>query len=178
MKALNIPRALIAIVGNALLHKESLTDTETAIAKTSGKELAMLEKVTVDAGLVLRRIKYIPKAVADVVKAVTTENAGVPYKTNALTGDDYLRQSEDLCIKGTLGKLPNVKVLQILEEKYSFTPDLFKAATRAQRVKKTQTSIDHLKVGKEIVNETTAKQHVPSLPLLQPLKARSLSALT
>lgn len=84
------------------------------------------------------------------------ENAWVPYKSGkgVLTGSEYLRQAEDRWLTGTLTITPQVKVLAISEEKYRFTPDLFKGATRAERCRKEgTTSISHLKTGTDIIND-------------------------
>jgi hypothetical protein len=48
--------------------------------------------------------------------------------------------------------MPNVKLLCISEEKYHFTPDAFKSATRSQRTSATNTSIAHLLSDSEIVS--------------------------
>ena len=112
----------------------------------SAKDIPRLKKKLSQKGLVLRNQTDLPVSVASAVVAVTTENAGIPYKTTANTPDDYIRQSEKACIKSPLSKFPNVKVIEISEEKYSFTPDQFKADTRNQRKKSSESSIHHLKM--------------------------------
>lgn len=154
-KSLHIPKALICIVGSCIKYPDSVYQAEKAIKQANSVAIAEMAKHLSDEGLIKRKLRHIPSSIANAVTVVTTENAGVPYKTTANTADDYIRQSEEICIKSTLSQLPNVRVLQISEEKYSFTPDVFKAATRTQRDKSIGTSINHLKMRNEMINETT-----------------------
>ena len=84
--------------------------------------------------------------------AVTVEFAGVKFKTRAINGCKYLKYVENAIVKNTMLKLPHVKHIVLCEEKYSFTPDSFTAATIAQRVSSKE-GIAHLKAGAEIISE-------------------------
>ena len=48
---------------------------------------------------------------------------------------------------------PAIKEIVVCEEKYSFTPDTFKAATREKRKKTELTSIAHLKAEDDIISD-------------------------
>ena len=93
----------------------------------------------------------IPPCLASSINFVTIEFAGVKFKAKAISGLQYLKQVENGLIKNMIHQLPNVKRMVICEEKYSFTPDDFKAATREQRTKQRH-AITHLKTSSEILN--------------------------
>ena len=99
--------------------------------------------------------QLIPQGVSDHTTAVTLEFAGVKFKTRAVTGMEYLKYVENAVVKSTLQKLPKVKFMALCEEKYTFTPDNFKAATRAQRSSSTIEGIAHLKTGDQIISPDT-----------------------
>ncbi len=119
-----------------------------------------------DAGLIVLKQKRLPDGVAQKMKGDTMENAGVPYKSGkgVIIGSEYLRQAEDRWIIGTPTMPPGLEVLVVSEEKYRFTPDLFKGASRAQRTRKEDsTTITHLKTGADIVSDSTfAKSSITS----------------
>ena len=154
MKALTMPNAMVGVLGLSLLYGDQDL-VKKHLPKIQNKDLEGLKVWLNQKGLIKLKQTHFPSEITASCTSVATENAGVACKTVATSGDEYLRQTEKKCIKQTLAKLPNVKVLQISEEKYSFTPNAFKAATRSQRVKTSQTSISHLKTGPEMLNEKT-----------------------
>ena len=106
-------------------------------------------------GLIHQKVKHIPNGISKNVSIVTIENAGVYHKTgkDVTTGNEFIRQFQDRWITDTLTQLPNAKLVVVSEEKYSFTPDLFKGATRSQRKNTTEKSIAHLQTEAEMLNE-------------------------
>ena len=60
-----------------------------------------------------------------------------------------------MLLKRMSQQMPNIQKLIVCEEKYSFTPDKFKASTRSQRTSKLHQgkTIDHLKTAADIVND-------------------------
>jgi len=95
----------------------------------------------------------LPENIATTVKIVTIEFAGVRFKSKAITGLEYIKSVENDYIQGTINQMPCVQQIVIVEEKYGYTPDSFKAATRDQRVSaKARTAIHHLKTGREIIS--------------------------
>jgi hypothetical protein len=100
------------------------------------------------------KIHPLPAEMAQTVKSASLEFAGVLFKTVAISGLDYLKSVEMDILEPVLAHMRKLTHLVICEEKYRFTPDTFKAATRHQRsVKHTQKStIHHLKSGREILS--------------------------
>ena len=102
-------------------------------------------------GCVLLQQKSVPIDIAQSVDLYTCENAGIAYRSDKIhTGKD---QAEDRWIKEPMITFPKLRTLQMSEEKYRFTPDQFKAATRAQRVKDDLHSIAHLRESQAIISE-------------------------
>ncbi|CAG2250909.1 unnamed protein product [Mytilus edulis] len=100
--------------------------------------------------------KTLPAYIVTLISHVTVEFATVKFKTRAHDGKHYLKFVEDSIINKTISLMPKVKQMVICEEKYSFTPDHFKAATRTQRqVNKPLFPITHLKTNEEILSSTT-----------------------
>ncbi|CAC5399881.1 unnamed protein product [Mytilus coruscus] len=100
--------------------------------------------------------KTLPASIVTLISHVTVEFAGVKFKTRAHDGKHYLKFVEDSIINKTISLMPKVMHMVIYEEKYSFTPDHFKAATRTQRqVNKPLFPITHLKTNEEILSSTT-----------------------
>lgn len=56
-------------------------------------------------------------------------------------------------LKHIMKMLPGVRNIVVCEEKYKFTPDSFKAATRSQRTSKKKYTINHLKTPDEMLGE-------------------------
>ena len=99
------------------------------------------------------------------------------FKAKVTSGQQYLKFIQNGVVTPLQRKLPNLDRMVICEEKYSFTPDDFKAATRAKRQCKDQLSIAHLKVGDEIVSD--AQYSKPSIVTTSEGKELiSLSAVT
>ncbi|VDI72179.1 Hypothetical predicted protein [Mytilus galloprovincialis] len=94
---------------------------------------------------------HIPVDVQRTVKFATLEFAGFKFSSFAHTGTEYLHHIEQNIIK-IKHQLPCLKHLVICEEKYKFTPDDFKAATRAQRKVTSNYSISHLKTSEEVLS--------------------------
>ena len=111
------------------------------------------ENIALREGLMLLDFKQIPKTLQDSIKYATVEFAGVKFKTKATSGDDYLVHIE----KGTIGRIlkdfPALERIIVCEEKYSFTPDDFQAATRLKRQKTSSTSITHLQEASDILTD-------------------------
>ncbi len=83
--------------------------------------------------LVKLATRTLPAEVTRKVKFVTVEFAGVKFKTCAVSGTEYLQYVEKNIIGRLIGLFPAAEHVIVSEEKYTFTPDNFKAATRAQR---------------------------------------------
>ncbi|CAG2232637.1 unnamed protein product [Mytilus edulis] len=75
----------------------------------------------------------IPNAVSTSIQMATVEFAGVKFKAKVSTGIQYIRYVQNAVLKNIVQSLPNVERVVLCEEKYSFTPDHFKAATHQQR---------------------------------------------
>ena len=74
-------------------------------------------------------------------------------QTKATSGVQYLQSIERGTIYRLLKDYARLKRIVVCEEKYSYTPDDFKSATRAQRQKSSGTSIRHLKIATEILSD-------------------------
>ena len=106
------------------------------------------------AGLYWSNTSKIPEAIAHSVRFVTLEFAGVKFKARVQTGLQYLRYVENGVLKDVKKQFPFVEQIVLCEEKYKFTPDDFKSATRDQRQRKgNYTCISHLKTGDEILSD-------------------------
>ncbi len=103
--------------------------------------------------LVLLAQAGIPQNISSSVKLITLEFAGVKFKSvHAETGEQYLSRVQNAYIMKSLNQFPRADRMIICEEKYRYTPDTFKAATRAQRVDQNKTeNISHLKSADEIL---------------------------
>ena len=143
--------------------------SKTALQKSTGIKKALkrllsycipytdyneMDKLIEQHGLIFLDLGEVPQAIRKHVTIATVEFAGVKFKTKATTGEEYL----DNVKKGVIGRLmkpssfPNLNRIVICEEKYSYTPDDFKAATRVKRKKETGTSISHLKPESKIIS--------------------------
>ena len=103
--------------------------------------IAMMQKED----LISTEVNVVPPSVKQTVVKVTVEFAGVKFKAKVFTGDDYIEFVKNAVIMKTLHQLPKTDTIVICEEKYQFTPDDFKAATRAQRTTASNVGISHLK---------------------------------
>ena len=105
--------------------------------------------------LIILGQSHIPANISTGVTMCAVEFAGVKFKVgNVSTGREYIQQVEML-LKRMVQQMPNIQKLIVSEEKYSFTPDKFKASTRSQRTSKRHQgkTIDHLKTATNIVND-------------------------
>jgi hypothetical protein len=131
----------------------SKTDTR----KAEGMRKAILD-ILVDSGmeqtkkaeelnLVYLNQKTIAQAIRTKASVVTIEFAGVKFKVTGNSWGSYMDFVHSY-INRMLQQLLNVRSLYIVEEKYSFTPDEMKGATRQNREQKgNQTG--HLKDGED-----------------------------
>ncbi len=103
--------------------------------------------------LILLELTKLPNEIVDTIAIATVEFAGVKFKSKVSSGMHYLRHVEASVLKPIVHQLPRMKRLVICEEKYSFTPDDFKAATREQRQTKDRGSIAHLKTVDEMISD-------------------------
>ena len=138
-KASGIQKALANILTNCFASIESANTNESARSTSLQEYMAL-------------GIKVMPPHVATSVKICTVEFAGIKFKTRVISGTEYLKYIEDVLLRKTLREMPNIKLVAVCEEMYSFTPDDFKAATRDQRQTKKQFSISHLKTSQEILS--------------------------
>ena len=99
--------------------------------------------------------KMLPSCVTDTTTFVSLEFAGIKFKAQASSGTQYLQNVERFILKPILCFYKCVKRIVICEEKYSFTPDDFKAATRQQRKRDEDRTISHLKTRDEIISKTS-----------------------
>lgn len=107
-----------------------------------------------EAGLYWSNSTNIPGSVRNSVKFVTLEFAGVKFKAKVQTGLQYLKYIENSVLKEVRKQFPSVEQVVMCEEKYTFTPNDFKSATRNQRQRKENyTCISHLKTGTEILSD-------------------------
>ena len=87
----------------------------------------------------------LPSHLAHTTKFISVEFAGIKFKTKAISRTQYLQHIERNVLKSLTYFFQNVQRIVICEEKYSYTPDNFKAATRWQRQKDNFFAISHLK---------------------------------
>ncbi|XP_076084880.1 uncharacterized protein LOC143055600 [Mytilus galloprovincialis] len=108
-----------------------------------------LEEYLASNDIILLNVTEIPAKIQQNIKYATVEFAGVKFKTTATSGDEYLSHVENGIVKRFLNanNFPNLQRIVICEEKYSFTPDDFKAATRQKRQTISSSTISHLKIG-------------------------------
>ena len=89
----------------------------------------------------------------DVLRLIS-EFAEVKFKgKNISTRTAYVKFVVKCILTPILTNLPKVRHLIICEEKYSFTPDDFKAATRKSRAKTHQESLAHLQEEHDILSD-------------------------
>ena len=78
----------------------------------------------------------IPESITESVQMTTMEFAGVKFQTKVKSGTQYIKYVQNSVLKPLIQQFPNMKRLIVCEEKYTFTPDQFKAATHQQRQSK------------------------------------------
>ena len=156
MKSLTVPKAITTSVGLALVHKDTSTsDLEKAMQRLRPGEMHKLETLCHNEGLISLKLKHLDAQVAQRISVASVENAGAHYKSgqDVKSGIDYLRYFQDRWITRTLIMAPNLRTICLSEEKYSFTPDLFKNATRSQRITTSSASIAHLRTANEMLSD-------------------------
>ena len=84
------------------------------------------------------------------LKIIAAEFTRMKFKTTANSGSEYMSQTHSYIIQPLLNQCPSLERIVICEEKHSFTPDDFTAATRKQR-QNTSSNISHLKVGTDMI---------------------------
>ncbi|CAC5387720.1 unnamed protein product [Mytilus coruscus] len=132
------------------------TDIQKAIIQLTAKSLCMLDghlqEEIQDNGIIKIAENVLPDSMRSEVKLATVELAGVKFKAKVFSGDDYLDFVKNYVIQKTINQMPNISRMVICEEKYHFTPDDFKAATRAQRTSSANVGISHLKTVDEMIS--------------------------
>ena len=85
------------------------------------------------------------------------EFAGIKYKVKASTpsGKSYMESVQNDVLLKYLNYMPSLQSMVVCEEKYDFTPDALKSATRQQRSMKNDASVAHLKSGEEMICDST-----------------------
>ena len=105
-------------------------------------------------GLILLDQVKFPDVLRLCASVCTSEFAGVKFKEkNISTGTAYVKFADKCIITPILTNLPKVRHSIICEEKYSFTPDDFKAAIRKSRAKTHQESLAHLQEEHDILSD-------------------------
>ena len=99
--------------------------------------------------------RIVPEEVRRHASVATVEFAGIKFKTNAPSGSAYLKHVEKNVLTNIIKDYPAVKNIVVCEEKYSFTPDILKYATRKQRQVRKTSSVAHLKAGEQILSKDT-----------------------
>ena len=107
--------------------------------------------------------KVLPQQITDTTSFASVEFAGVKFKSQASSGKQYLQNVERFIILPITFIYKAIDRIVICEEKYSFTPDDFKAATRQQRKKERSMTISHLKTHDEILSTDTFDRNAVKL---------------
>ncbi|VDI42653.1 Hypothetical predicted protein [Mytilus galloprovincialis] len=132
------------------------TGIQKAIIQLTAKSLCMLDghlqEEIQDNGIIKIAENVLPDSIRSEVKLATVEFAGVKFKAKVFSGDDYLDFVKNYAIQKTINQMPNISRMVICEEKYHFTPDDFKTATRAQRTSSSNVGISHLKTVDEMIS--------------------------
>ena len=127
-------------------------------------------------------ISFIPNQIQKTVKLAIVEFAGVKYKVGGVkTGREYVLFANS-ALHNIKKSLPGVTTIVVCEEKYSFTPDEFKASTRAQRQSAKGDSIAHLKTSDRILshdyfNKDAVTQTLEGKKLISTYLAHNVAAL-
>ena len=127
-------------------------------------------------------VSFVPNKVSKGVKLVLVEFAGVKYKVSGVkTGREYIQQTNST-MHSTMKSFPEATTIVVCEEKYSFTPDEFKASTRAQRQSAASDSIAHLKSSDKILsddyfNKDAITQTLHGMKLISRFMAQNITKL-
>ena len=138
LKSSGMQKALLSILTKCL-PSDTCQTTEEQLSESGTIQLNQTE---------------IPLHIAHSAKFVSVEFASMKFKTKALSGIQYLQNIEKYVLKPITYFFRNMERIVICEEKYSYTPDDFKAATRQQQQKDDFLAISHLKTGDEILSDT------------------------
>ena len=152
LKSVGMQKALLGLVTTCILK-----DAEAG-------EYKLHDDTPVKNQFVFLEEPMLPTEIRKAVSLITVEFAGVKFKTKSQTGDQYLLNIEKLILKPLFHYYENIERIVICEEKYQYTPDDFKAATRQQRVQKKTDTISHLKVGEEIISRTNFDRQAVTSP--------------
>ena len=135
------------------------------VQKSTGMKTAIEEMLNVSADEAMKtraapllNQNSLPNIIGRKVKIATMEFAGVKFTSTFSNGKQYLAYVEHTVLQKLFKQIPNVEKVIICEEKYSYTPDDFKAATRNQRTSVRASSIDHLRTGSNIISDTAFKK--------------------
>ena len=144
-KSLGIKRALTSLVGQCLGDQSASSSRDKRTSNTC--DIVNMEN------LIQSEFKTLPESVARSAKVSVVEFAGLKFRAFVSSGNQYIQYVTKAVLLKLANQLPNVKHIIICEEKYSFTPDLFKADTRKKREKLEKASISHLKEESEIISQ-------------------------
>ena len=141
-----IKAAFKALIGDAYrrLHDLPHTDRCEDVGHLFQSENILIEYMDVS---------QLPCILKQSVAVVTYEFAGMKFKGDHSSGKEYICHIEKE-IKRSMSNFPNTHHIAISEEKYTFTPDLFKSQTHQQRSKKVSLSTNHLKTREEMISDT------------------------
>lgn len=155
-QAIMTPDCTKLATGKAKYVKEAIV--RVLYKLTSGNHTGNVQQAEEEASLEQLGLLYLnkptmpPRLLADASLAVV-EFAGVKFKVTAKTGDEYVDFVKDNLNWRVLRPCPRLRELVIVEEKYSFTPDAMKAATRSTRkTAASKSSHHHLKAASEMLN--------------------------
>ena len=137
-----------------LCHKQEL-DLPLQAKETLTAMRARRNKMLEEEGLIYFQCSRIPSAVVQNVKVVTVEFAGVKFWAFAKSGREYLNFIQNRVLPSIFGEFKNTEHIIICEEKYSYTPDTFKALTREKREKEDTIDVSHLKSNEEMLSMNT-----------------------
>ena len=139
-------------IKDALLFALCQTN-DSEISKGKTKTVIQTQRSTdlQQTGLAFLKAKQYPVTSISTGKVLIAEFAGVKFKAFSQSGKQYLEYIETL-IYSMLEEFPGVKHIVICEEKYSFTPDAFKAMTHAKREKVDKLDVFHLKSDSEMLS--------------------------
>ena len=108
-----------------------------------------------DGNSILQGQSQIPYTVSRSAAVCAIEFAGVKFRLGSIaSGKEYIQHVE-MILKRLLKQMANLQTIVVCEEKYTFTPDEFKAGTRSQRTSKNVNSVDHLRAASAIINSDT-----------------------
>ena len=153
-KAKGVQKALTALLAVCISHSDQI-QLPKKYQNLSAEDFNNLSQ----ARLYWSNSSKIPTSITNNVKLVTLEFAGVKFKARVQTGLQYLKYVENGVLKEVRKQFPSAEHIILCEEKYEFTPDDFKSATRDQRQRKgNYTCISHLKTGTEILSDNLSER--------------------